>query len=56
MYGWFRDQYNVYLVLEHCEGSELFRLLQSQPEKRFSELEVANYINQLASSLKYLEK
>jgi len=30
MYGWFRDEFNVYLILEHCEGMELFRLLHEQ--------------------------
>jgi len=45
MYGWFRDEFNIYLILEHCEGSELFRLLHNQSDGRFSELEVVNFIN-----------
>lgn len=37
LYGYFHDDARVYLILEYAPNGELFKLLQSQPEKRLDE-------------------
>jgi aurora kinase A len=37
MFGFFHDATRVYLILEYASKGELYKLLQSQPEKRFDE-------------------
>ncbi|XP_069674402.1 aurora kinase C-like [Periplaneta americana] len=53
MYGFFHDDTRVYLILEFAPKGELFKELQSQPNKRFSEERTARYIAQIADALKY---
>ncbi|XP_066998450.2 aurora kinase C isoform X2 [Anabrus simplex] len=53
MYGYFHDDTRVYLILEFAPKGELFKELQSQPNKRFTEPRTAAYIAQLADALKY---
>lgn len=37
LYGYFHDDARVYLILEYAPNGELYKLLCSQPEKRFDE-------------------
>jgi aurora kinase A len=37
MYGYFHDDSRVYLILEFAPNGELFKELQAQPNKRFTE-------------------
>lgn len=53
MYGYFHDEKRVYLILEFAPNGELFKELNSQPEKRFDEARTARYVSQLADALKY---
>ncbi|PSN37373.1 Aurora kinase A-B [Blattella germanica] len=53
MYGYFHDDTRVYMILEFAPKGELFKELQIQPNKRFSEPRTANYIAQIADALRY---
>ncbi|KAG7210369.1 hypothetical protein KM043_011904 [Ampulex compressa] len=53
MYGFFYDDKRIYLILEYAPQGELFKKLNSQPEKRFDEVRTATYISQLADALQY---
>jgi aurora kinase A len=53
MFGYFHDEGRVYLILEFAPGGELYKSLQSQPMKHFSEEQTAAYISQLADALIY---
>ncbi|XP_078034832.1 aurora kinase C [Augochlora pura] len=53
MFGYFHDDKRVYLILEYAPNGELFKELNSQPEKRFDEIRTATYVSQLADALKY---
>lgn len=53
MYGYFHCEKRVYLILEYARYGELYKVLCSQPNKRFNEHQSANYIAQLCSALKY---
>jgi aurora kinase len=55
-YGCFDDTDNIYLVLEHAGGGNLYRLLQNEKEKRFSELQAARYVMELAAALQYIHR
>ena len=48
MYGFFWDKKRIYLILEYALGGELYKDLQAQPNKRYTEIRSANYIEQLA--------
>jgi aurora kinase A len=37
MYGYFHDDSRVYMILEFAQNGELFKELQAQPNKRFTE-------------------
>lgn len=54
MYGYFHCDKRVYLLLEYACHGELYKVLHSQPNSRFTEYHSANYIAQLVSALKYL--
>ena len=54
MHGFFKDAKKLYLILEFCPDGELFTLLQSQPQKRFTEEVASNYIQQMIHALIYL--
>ncbi|KAK4312589.1 hypothetical protein Pmani_015999 [Petrolisthes manimaculis] len=54
MYGYFHCEKRVYLILEFAKYGELYKVLKSQPEKRFSEYHAANFIGQLVSALEFL--
>lgn len=54
MYGFFWDKKKIYLILEYALGGELYKDLQAQPNKRYSETRTANYILQLWDALSYL--
>jgi serine/threonine protein kinase len=54
MYGFFWDKKKIYLILEYALGGELYKDLQAQPNKRYSETKTANYILQLWDALSYL--
>ncbi|CAL4065447.1 unnamed protein product, partial [Meganyctiphanes norvegica] len=53
MYGYFHCEKRVYLMLEYAHHGEMYKVLTSQPERRFTEFQAANYIVQLVSALKY---
>ncbi|BES88736.1 Serine threonine-protein kinase [Nesidiocoris tenuis] len=53
LYGYFHDTARVYLILEYAKLGELYKLLQSQPEKRFTEPKAAEIMKQLVSALIY---
>jgi len=54
LYGFFYDQYKVYLILEYAAQGEMFRILQKK--NRFTEPVTAKYIYDLSSALEYLHK
>lgn len=54
MYGFFWDKKKIYLILEYALGGELYKDLQAQPDKRYSEIRTANYISQLIQALTYM--
>jgi serine/threonine protein kinase len=56
MYGFFWDRKKIYLILEFAFGGELYKHLQAQSEKRYSETRTANYIKQLTEALMYMHK
>lgn len=53
MYGYFHDDSRVYMILEFAPNGELFKELQVQPNKRFTEERTAKYIAQIADALRY---
>ncbi|XP_068215410.1 aurora kinase A-like [Palaemon carinicauda] len=53
LYGYFHCEKRVYLILEFARYGEMYKVLCSQPEKRFTEHQAANYMIQLISALKY---
>ncbi|XP_014281934.1 aurora kinase C [Halyomorpha halys] len=53
LYGYFHDNSRVYIILEYAKMGELYKQLQEQPEKRFSEKRSAEIIKQLADALIY---
>ncbi|KAF0290500.1 Aurora kinase A [Amphibalanus amphitrite] len=53
MFGYFYDDKRIYLILEFAPKGELYKELQSQPNKRFDEERSAQYIAQMADALKY---
>ena len=54
MYGWFIDDQRITLILEYATEGELYKMLMSQPGKKFSEAISSNFIFQLIQALKYL--
>ena len=56
MYGFFWDEKKIYLILEYALGGELYKDLQGQPNKRYTEERTANYIQQLSDALMYLHQ
>lgn len=53
MFGYFHDETRVYMILEYAPKGELFKHMQAQPEKRFSEEQTAKYVFQLTKALIY---
>ncbi|XP_047481219.1 aurora kinase A-like isoform X2 [Penaeus chinensis] len=53
MYGYFHCDKRVYFMLEYARYGEMYKVLCSQPNKRFTEYQAANYIMQLVSALEY---
>lgn len=53
MYGYFHCEKRVYLMLEYAHHGEMYKVLTTQPDRRFTEFQAANYIVQLVSALKY---
>lgn len=53
MYGYFHDDTRVYMILEYAPKGELFKHLQAQPNRRFSEPEGAKYVYELTKALIY---
>ena len=51
LYGFFHDEYNLYLVLEYAPGPELYQLLQSRDPPRLDEARAARYTAQVAEAL-----
>ncbi|OWB81798.1 hypothetical protein B5S33_g417 [[Candida] boidinii] len=54
LYGWFHDDYKVYLILEYASQGELYKLLKKF--KKFDDVTTSNYISQVASALHFLHK
>uniref|UniRef100_A0A1B6MMX4 Aurora kinase n=1 Tax=Graphocephala atropunctata TaxID=36148 RepID=A0A1B6MMX4_9HEMI len=53
LFGYFHDETRVYMILEYAPKGELYKELQSQPDKRFSEPRAAALVLQLANALHY---
>ena len=56
MYGYFHDDFRIYLILEYAPNGTLYRHLQAQPEKKLDERQTAIYIASLTSALIYLHE
>lgn len=54
LYGYFYDDTRVYLILEYAPQGELYKIMQKQPTKYFSELNSAKYIKQLSEALRWV--
>jgi len=50
---YFWDEKKIYLILEFAQEGELFKVLNSQPHKRFDEPTAAFYLRQVAEALRY---
>lgn len=53
MLTYFVSEKHIFLVLEFAAMGELYKYLQNQPERRFSERKTAMYIYQVADALEY---
>uniref|UniRef100_A0A0A9XG60 Aurora kinase n=1 Tax=Lygus hesperus TaxID=30085 RepID=A0A0A9XG60_LYGHE len=53
LYGYFHDASRVYLILEYAKMGELYKLLQSQTDKKLPEPRVAQIMKQLVDALIY---
>uniref|UniRef100_A0A1B6CN50 Aurora kinase n=1 Tax=Clastoptera arizonana TaxID=38151 RepID=A0A1B6CN50_9HEMI len=53
LYGYFHDESRVYMILEYAPKGELYKKLQHEPNKRFTEQRSAEVIFQLADALNY---
>lgn len=56
MYGFFHDNSRIYLILEYAPGGTLYKALQAQEKKCFSEPQTAKYVKSLVSALIYLHE
>eukprot|EP01026_Neomeris_dumetosa_P039897 TRINITY_DN3287_c0_g1_i8.p1 TRINITY_DN3287_c0_g1~~TRINITY_DN3287_c0_g1_i8.p1 ORF type:complete len:630 (+),score=89.98 TRINITY_DN3287_c0_g1_i8:172-2061(+) len=45
---------HLHFMLEYCDGGELYGLLNSQPQKHFSETQVVFYSSEIVLALQYL--
>ena len=52
--AFFWDAERIILVLEHCEGGDLFALLKQQPQHRLPESQAARYVKDIAAALAHL--
>lgn len=53
MLTYFWDDKRIFLILEFAQEGELFKVLNSQPQKRFDEPTATYYIRQVADALRY---
>lgn len=53
MLTYFWDEKKIYLILEFAQEGEVFKVLHSQPHKRFEEPTAAYYLQQVADALRY---
>eukprot|EP01025_Chloroclados_australasicus_P021632 TRINITY_DN22702_c1_g1_i3.p1 TRINITY_DN22702_c1_g1~~TRINITY_DN22702_c1_g1_i3.p1 ORF type:complete len:783 (-),score=85.28 TRINITY_DN22702_c1_g1_i3:1249-3432(-) len=53
-YCTFQTDTHLHIMLEYCAGGELYKLLNSQPEKRFQEEQVQFYASEVLLALQYL--
>lgn len=53
LFGYFHDETRVYMILEYAPKGELYKELQAQLNKRFTEERTAELILQLAHALNY---
>ncbi|KAL0486532.1 serine/threonine-protein kinase nrc-2 [Acrasis kona] len=56
MYASFQDEDKLYMLMEYCAGGELFRVLQTQPNKCLCESSVRFFIAEVLLALEYLHK
>lgn len=52
----FEDVRNLWIVMELCEGGELFDRIKSQPNGNFSELDASGILRQMAEGIRYLHE
>ena len=52
--GFFYDDNKIYLILEYCDGGELYKDLKAQPDHCYPETKAAEYIYQVSLALKYI--
>jgi calcium-dependent protein kinase len=53
LYEYYIDESNMYLILEFCDGGELFDRLHAQKGNRYSELQAAQLMFEMCSALGY---
>ena len=53
MFGYFYDETRVYLILEFAPRGEMYKSLQKQPGRRFTEAKSGKYIKQMTEALIY---
>ncbi|XP_019868843.2 aurora kinase A [Aethina tumida] len=53
LYAYFHDESRVYIILEYAPNGSVYKALQKQPNKRFSEEIAARFIAQIADALDY---
>ncbi|CAE8594957.1 unnamed protein product [Polarella glacialis] len=51
LFGFFWDESEIYMILEHAPGGDLFQLLQRQPGGCFSSQEAAGLVSQIACAV-----
>lgn len=56
MYGQSYDENYVYMMLEYCNGGEMFQHQYKQPNKRFSEQMASTYVAQILNAIYYMHK
>eukprot|EP00968_Pinguiococcus_pyrenoidosus_P002682 scaffold149_cov315-Pinguiococcus_pyrenoidosus.AAC.20 len=54
--GYFHDPNKVYLVLEYAEGGELYKMMRSQEERRFSPSDAGMLMRQICSGVKAMQR
>jgi calcium-dependent protein kinase len=53
LYEYYEDQHNIYLILEFCDGGELFDRLHEQTGSRYTEAEAARLMFKMCAAIGY---
>lgn len=52
LYGYFHDDKRVYLIMEYCQGGELYKYLKKRGT--LNDITASNFVHQMLSSLSYM--